>query len=200
MALVPNYCTLGYHASKHSPPFSKPQTNDRNVAAPGRARSLVAAWRRLRDMPWRNSKQRNELNWRWCIQMLFCWMMNFSNIYYLEIYKDPKPRYEEASHHIFGVFFLVLSAGKVGCRVASCEMSLIDARRQRAGRFPQIPAAISSRVLWAGTTIAHCFWLEWIIRLRFLWPCMAEKPQMLPRKCGSGGVATGEFHRDRTAN
>lgn len=85
MALVPNYCTLGYHASKHSPPFSKPQTNDRNVAAPGRARSLVAAWRRLRNMPWRNSKQRNELNWRWCIQMLFCWMMNFSNIFFLEI-------------------------------------------------------------------------------------------------------------------
>jgi len=61
--------------------------------------------------------------------------------------KDQEPRYEKASHHIFGVFFLVLSAGKVGCRVASCEMSLIDARRQRAGRFPQIPAAISSRVL-----------------------------------------------------
>ena len=51
----------------------------------------------------------------------------------------------------------------VGDRVAFCEMSLIG-------------------VLWAGTTIAHCFWLEWIIRLRFLWPCMAAQPQMLPRK------------------
>ena len=70
----------------------------------------------------------------------------------------------------------------VGDRVAFCEMSLIDTWRKLAGRFPQIPAAVLSRVLWAGTTIAHCFWLEWIIRLRFLWPCMAAQPQMLPRK------------------